>query len=78
MRQNSLTFLLAIIVVLLLSVASSVSGADLKLEKISDAKPMNVVFILSDDHRYDVMGFLDHPWVETPAMDAMASEGVYF
>lgn len=41
-------------------------------------RPLNVVFILSDDHRYDVMSFLGHPWVETPAMDAMAKEGVYF
>ncbi|MCA9077865.1 MAG: sulfatase-like hydrolase/transferase, partial [Planctomycetaceae bacterium] len=38
----------------------------------------NIVFILSDDHRYDVMSFLGHPFVETPAMDAMASDGVYF
>ena len=42
------------------------------------AQPLNVVFILSDDHRYDVMSFLGHPWVKTPAMDAMAREGVYF
>ncbi len=39
---------------------------------------MNIVFILSDDHRYDVMSFLGHPWVKTPAMDAMARDGVYF
>ncbi len=54
------------------------SGADLELAQIAGAKPLNVVFILSDDHRYDVMSFLGHPWVETPAMDAMAKEGVYF
>ncbi len=41
------------------------------------AEPLNVVFILSDDHRYDVMSFLGHPFVETPAMDRMAKEGVY-
>lgn len=39
----------------------------------------NVVFILSDDHRYDFMGF--HPnapeWLETPAMDRMAREGAH-
>ncbi len=38
----------------------------------------NVVFILSDDHRYDFMGF--HPkgptWLETPNLDRMAREGV--
>ncbi|MEZ6049993.1 MAG: sulfatase [Planctomycetaceae bacterium] len=38
----------------------------------------NIVFILSDDHRFDVMGFLGHPFVETPAMDTMARDGVYF
>ena len=27
-------------------------------ERISGAKPRNVVFILSDDHRYDAMSFL--------------------
>ncbi len=53
-------------------------AADLKLDKIQGENPLNVVFILSDDHRYDVMSFLGHPWVETPAMDAMARDGVYF
>ncbi len=51
---------------------------DLELARISDRKPMNAVFILCDDHRYDVMSFLGHPWVETPAMDQMAKDGVYF
>jgi N-acetylglucosamine-6-sulfatase len=59
-------------------VAGRLSAADLELPKIDGAKPLNVVFILSDDHRYDVMSFLGHPWVETPAMDAMARDGVYF
>ncbi|MDR1722823.1 MAG: acetylglucosamine-6-sulfatase, partial [Tannerella sp.] len=31
----------------------------------SSAKPLNVVFILSDDHRYDYMGFMNRiPWLE--------------
>jgi N-acetylglucosamine-6-sulfatase len=55
-----------------------VSASDLALPTIEGTKPLNVVYILSDDHRYDVMSFLGHPWVETPAMDAMAREGVYF
>ena len=43
------------------------------------AERRNVVFVLSDDHRYDFMGF--HPegpeFLETPAMDRMAREGVH-
>ena len=50
----------------------------IKADRIDGAKPMNVIYILSDDHRYDVMSFLGHPWVETPAMDALARDGVYF
>ena len=51
----------------------------LVFEAIPDAKPRNVIFILSDDHRYDFMGFTGKvPWLETPNMDIMAAEGAYF
>ena len=46
-------------------------------EKIDGAKPRNVVFILSDDHRYDAMSFMGHPFAKTPHMDAMAKNGVH-
>lgn len=43
-------------------------------------QPRNIVFILSDDHRYDYMGF--HPespdFLETPGIDRLAREGVHF
>ena len=49
------------------------------LQRIADAQPRNVIFILSDDHRYDFMGFTGKvPWLETPNMDRMAEEGAYF
>lgn len=53
------------------------SAASLQLQKIPGAKPRNVVFILSDDHRYDAMGFLGHPFLETPHMDSIARNGAY-
>src|SRR5210317_2225229 len=37
----------------------------------------NVIFILTDDHRFDAMGFMGHPFLETPHMDRMAREGVH-
>ena len=46
-------------------------------KKIRGAKPRNVVFILSDDHRYDAMSFMGHPFARTPHMDAMARTGVH-
>ncbi len=45
----------------------------------AQGKRRNVIFILSDDHRYDAMGFLKgQPFLETPNMDRMAREGAYF
>lgn len=42
------------------------------------AKPMNIIFILSDDHRYDAMGFMAKiEGLSTPGMDQMAREGAH-
>ncbi len=49
----------------------------LELPSSADASPRNVIFILTDDHRWDAMGFLDHPFLETPSMDRMARDGLY-
>ncbi len=53
-------------------------GTGFRLEKIRGARPRNIVFILSDDHRYDAMGFMGHPFLQTPSMDRIAAEGVHF
>ena len=51
--------------------------ATVKAEKDEGTQPRNVVFILSDDHRYDAMSFMGHPLAKTPHMDAMAENGVH-
>ena len=38
----------------------------------------NFVFILTDDHRYDMLGCTGHPMVQTPNLDQLASEGILF
>lgn len=36
----------------------------------------NIIFILSDDHRYDAIGFMKkNDWAETPNLDRLAKEG---
>jgi len=42
-----------------------------------DQRP-NIVFILIDDQRYDAFSFAGHPFLETPHLDRLASEGVVF
>ena len=41
--------------------------------------PRNIVLLLSDDHRYDFMGFMDRApgFLETPNLDRMAREGAH-
>ncbi|MFN0121809.1 MAG: sulfatase [Blastocatellia bacterium] len=47
------------------------------LPKIAGAKARNIILILTDDHRWDAMGFAGHPFVETPHMDALARGGAH-
>jgi N-acetylglucosamine-6-sulfatase len=44
------------------------------------AAPRNIVLILSDDHRYDFMGFMEEgpAFLETPNLDRMAMQGAHF
>jgi arylsulfatase A-like enzyme len=59
--------------------ANSEKSPSLRLPKLENSgKPLNIVFILSDDHRYDFMGFTGKvPWLKTPNMDRMAEGGAY-
>jgi arylsulfatase A-like enzyme len=38
----------------------------------------NVVFILTDDQRWDCLGVAGHPFLKTPNLDRIANEGVRF
>lgn len=40
------------------------------------AERPNVIFVLVDDLRFDMMGHAGHPWVQTPNIDALARRGV--
>ncbi|MES2463291.1 MAG: sulfatase [Armatimonadota bacterium] len=40
-------------------------------------KRRSIIYILSDDHRYDAMGFMKHPFLETPHLDSLAKNGVH-
>lgn len=48
------------------------------LAQKTESKKYNVIFILSDDHRYDFMGFMNKvPGLKTPNMDRLAREGAH-
>jgi arylsulfatase A-like enzyme len=43
----------------------------------ADTRP-NIIFFLSDDHRWDRLGCAGHPFLKTPTLDRLAREGVRF
>jgi N-acetylglucosamine-6-sulfatase len=55
-------------------------GLSCRAAGAGEASRRNVVLVLSDDHRYDFMGFMEGgpTFLETPAMDRMAREGAHF
>lgn len=60
-----------IFIILLLALASFNTYAQKQ-------KP-NIIFILTDDQRYDAMGFMQHyPFLTTPNIDRIRNEGVHF
>lgn len=62
----------------LYAIEAGVALAETEPGRGTDAKPRNVIFILVDDMRHDVMGFVGHPFVKTPRIDELAREGVHF
>ncbi|TWU45302.1 Arylsulfatase [Novipirellula aureliae] len=72
LRYKSLIFAIA------LQISPYSLAADLPPTPARDgSKPRNVVFILTDDHRFDAMGCAGHPFLETPNLDSIAANGVH-
>ena len=69
----------AVVPALLLAALAVTSGPVSPGDTTPDAVPRNVILILSDDHRYDFMGFMPRApdWLDTPSLDRMAAEGAH-
>ena len=44
----------------------------------SETKRPNIIFILTDDQRFDALGYAGNKLISTPEMDRLAKEGTYF
>lgn len=62
---------------MLIAATLSCAGAEPRPES-RPAKRPNFVFVYSDDHRWDAMSCMKHPFVQTPNMDRLAAEGLRF
>ncbi|MFD1316410.1 alpha-L-rhamnosidase-related protein [Namhaeicola litoreus] len=59
--------------ILIYSLAVSAQRSD----SVLDQKP-NIIFILTDDQRFDAIGYAGNKFVQTPEMDNLAKSGTYF
>ena len=41
-------------------------------------RPPNIIYIITDQERYDTIGALGFPWLKTPNLDRLVNEGVAF
>jgi len=63
------------LVVLIFSVYSFGS---LYSQKNTEQEKPNIIFILTDDQRFDAIGYAGNKFVQTPEMDDLAKKGTYF
>jgi len=48
------------------------------LEKTKESRPPNIILIVTDDQRWDMLGCAGNSIIQTPNIDRMANEGVRF
>lgn len=67
------------ILALALTFSLVLSATERMMAQTDSGQIQNIVFILSDDHRYDFMGFHENApsYIETPNMDRMAAGGAH-
>ncbi|QMW06561.1 sulfatase family protein [Spirosoma foliorum] len=47
-------------------------------QKIPTQKRPNIIFLLTDDHRWDALGAMGNSIIKTPNLDALANKGILF
>ena len=68
--------LLGLAVAAMLSLSGKkVADSDLKM---ASSKRPNIIFLLTDDQRWDALGAMGNPIVQTPNMDRLATAGILF
>jgi arylsulfatase A-like enzyme len=85
-RVGKTTAVLLLIISTFFSSGSKTENINQEAEFIPNSITNNLIFILSDDHRYDFMSFIPKlsgqvatpKFLKTPSMDKLAKEGAYF
>jgi N-acetylglucosamine-6-sulfatase len=58
---------------------NATTAPNLRLKRTAASKPKNILVVLTDDHRYDALGFMKaQDFGDTPTLDRLAREGTHF
>jgi len=63
--------------IFLSTVGLAIGGMSLTSFANKDSRP-NIIFLLTDDQRWDAFGFMGYDYIITPNLDKMAGESVVF
>lgn len=58
--------------------SSALTSHQASLSEAATAERPNIIFILSDDQRWDTLGCAGNPIIETPELDRLANKGIRF
>ncbi len=58
--------------------AAALTSCTGKVREQQEIKPLNIVYIMTDDHTRQMMSCYDNRHIETPNLDRIANEGVLF
>lgn len=58
--------------------AGAATGCKTYLKRSTAKQPPNILLLLTDDQRWDTMGCMGNPVIQTPHLDHLATEGVIF
>lgn len=75
LKSTKLIINIALIVILIFSNVANGLGKELQTEK---KKRPNLLFIMTDQQRFDALSYAGNKVLHTPNMDRIAREGVYF
>ncbi|NJX14561.1 sulfatase-like hydrolase/transferase [Tamlana crocina] len=65
--------------IFLIAVMSVLAGLNVaKAQNNNSSDKPNIIFILTDDQRFDAIGYAGNKYVDTPEMDNLAKSGTYF
>src|SRR5437867_2456082 len=57
---------------------AAASNASIAQPQPSREQRPNIIFVLTDDPRWDTLGCMGHPFLKTPNIDRIANEGAKF